>query len=71
LKYFDRHIITQAKDLYRILILDRYKSYILIEFQEYYKSYNIITLGLFLYSFYLFQLLDIRYFSILKQKYNR
>jgi hypothetical protein len=53
------------------LILDRYKNHKSIEFQKYYKSYNIITLGLFLYSSYLFQPLDIRYFGILKQKYNR
>jgi hypothetical protein len=71
LKYFDRHTITRAKDLYRILILDKYKNYESIEFQKYYKSYNIITLGLFLHSFYLFQPLDIRCFGVLKQKYNR
>jgi hypothetical protein len=61
----------QAKGLYRILVLDRYKSHESAEFQEYYKIYNIIILGLFLYFFYLTQPLDIRCFSILKQAYSR
>jgi hypothetical protein len=40
------------------------------EFQEYYKAYNIITLRLPPYLFYLTQPLDIKYFNILKQAYN-
>jgi hypothetical protein len=71
LKYFDKYIITRARGLYRILVLDRHKNHESAEFQEYYKIYNIITLGLFLYSSYLTQPFDIRCFSILKQAYGR
>ena len=42
-----------------------------MKFQEYYKSYNIITLGLPPYSSYLTQLLNVRCFSPLKRAYGR
>jgi DDE superfamily endonuclease len=71
LKHFDKYTITCARGLYRILVLDKHKNHESAEFQEYYKVYNIITLGLFPYSSYLTQLLDIRCFSVLKQAYNR
>jgi hypothetical protein len=71
LKYFDKHTITRTRGLYRILVLDRHESHESAEFQEYYKAYNIITLRLSPYSFYLTQPLDIRYFNILKQAYGR
>ena len=54
-----------------MLVLDRHESHELAEFQEYCKAYNIITLGLPPYSSHLTQLLDIRYFSVLKQAYSR
>jgi hypothetical protein len=54
-----------------MLVLDRYKSHESVEFQEYCKSYNIITLGLPPYSSYLTQPLDVRYFSPLKRIYGR
>ena len=54
-----------------MLILDKYKSHESAEFQEYYKVYNIIIFYLSLYFSYLIQLFDIRYFSILKQVYDR
>jgi hypothetical protein len=71
LKHFDKYTIICARGPYRILVLDRHKSYKSAEFQEYYKAYNIITLGLLPYSSYLTQLFDIRCFSILKQAYGR
>jgi hypothetical protein len=71
LKYFDKYTTTRARGLYRILVLDKYKSHESAEFQEYYKAYNIITLGLFPYSSYLTQPLDVRCFSILKQAYDQ
>jgi hypothetical protein len=54
-----------------MLVLDRHKNHESAEFQEYYKAYNIITLGLPPYSSHLTQPLDIRCFSILKQAYSR
>ena len=71
LKHFDKYITTYTKGLYRILVLDKYKSYESAEFQEYYKVYNIIILRLFPYLSYFTQPLDIRYFSILNQVYSR
>ncbi len=54
-----------------MLVLDGHKSYKSIEFQDYYKSHNIIALGLPPYSSYLTQLLDVGCFSILKRMYGR
>jgi hypothetical protein len=53
LKHFDKHTAPRAKGLYRMLVLDGYKSHESIEFQDYCKSYNIIALGLPPYSSYL------------------
>ena len=71
MKHFNKYTTTRIKGLYRILVLDKYKSYESAEFQEYYKAYNIITLGLPPYSSYLTQPLDIRCFSVLKRVYSR
>jgi hypothetical protein len=71
LKYFNKYTTTRAKGPYRILVLDKHESHESIEFQEYYKAYNIITLGLSPYLFYLTQPLDIKCFSMLKQAYGR
>ena len=49
-----------------MLVLDRHESHESIEFQEYCRSHNIITLGLPLHSSHLTQLLDVGYFSPLK-----
>ena len=71
LKHFNKYTSARAKGLYRMLVLNRYKSHESAEFQEYYKAYNIITLCLPPYSSYLTQLLDIRCFSVLKRVYNQ
>ena len=70
LKYFDKYIKNWRKGKYRILILDRYKSYKSIAFQIYYKKNDIIYLYLLLYSSYLTQLFDIDCFSNLKCLYS-
>jgi len=54
-----------------MLVLDRYESHESAEFQKYCKIYNIITLGLLLYSSYFIQPLDIGCFNILKRVYSR
>jgi len=71
LKHFDRHTAPCTKGLYRMLVLDGYKSHESIEFQEYCKTYNIITLGLSSYSSHLTQSLDVGCFSVLKRMYGR
>jgi hypothetical protein len=54
-----------------MLVLDGHESYESIEFQDYCKSHNIITLGLPPYSSYLTQPLDVGCFSVLKRMYGR
>ncbi len=54
-----------------MLVLDGHESHESAEFQEYYKAYNIITLGLSPHSSHLTQPLDIGCFSILKRAYGR
>ena len=71
LKHFNKYTSARAKGLYRMLVLNRYKSHESAEFQEYYKVYNIITLCLPPYSSHLTQPLDVRCFSILKRVYSR
>jgi hypothetical protein len=53
-----------------MLVLDGHKSHKSIVFQDYYKSHNIITLGLPAYSSYITQPLDVGCFSVLKRKYS-
>lgn len=71
LKHFNKHTATQAKGPYRMLVLDGNESHESIEFQDYCKSHNIITLGLPPHSSHLTQSLDIGCFSVLKQIYGR
>jgi hypothetical protein len=52
-------------------VLDRHESHESAEFQEYCKTYNIITLGLPPYSSHLTQPLDVGCFSVLKRAYGR
>jgi DDE superfamily endonuclease len=54
-----------------MLVLDRHKSHESAEFQEYYKTHNIVTLGLPPHSSHLTQPLDVGYFSVLKRAYGR
>ena len=54
-----------------MLILNGHKSYILAEFKQYYKEYNIISINMPLYSFYFLQPLNIKLFSLLKYIYSK
>ena len=54
-----------------MIILNNYKSHLLVQFKEFYKEKNIITLYFFVHSFYLTSLLDVDYFSILKRSYDK
>jgi hypothetical protein len=53
-----------------LLIIDSYKSYNLYKFYKYYKEEKIIILCIPFYSSYLLQLLNVGYFSLLKQAYS-
>lgn len=54
-----------------MLVLDGHESHESVEFQEYCKSHNIITLGLPPHSSHLTQPLDVGCFSVLKRMYGR
>jgi hypothetical protein len=71
IKHFDKYTSVQQKGIYRIIVLDSYKSYLSAEFEEFCKEKNIITFCLPVHSLYLTQLLDVGCFSILKQSYSR
>ena len=53
-----------------MLILDGYDSHMFIKFDEYYKTYNIVTVCLPPHSSYLTQLLDVICFGVLKWNYG-
>jgi hypothetical protein len=71
LKHFDKHTAPRAKGPYRMLVLDGHESHESIEFQDYCKSHNIITLGLPPHSSHFTQPLDVGCFSVLKRMYGR
>jgi hypothetical protein len=71
LKHFEKHTASRIKGLYRMLVLDGHESHESIEFQDYCKSHNIITLGLPPHSSHITQPLDIGCFSVLKRMYGR
>ena len=71
IKHFDKHTASRTKGLYRMLVLDGYESHESAAFQDYYKSYNIITISLPPYSSHITQPLDVGCFSVLKQAYSR
>ena len=67
-----KHFNTHAKPIgvYRILIINSYKSYYLVDFQDYCKEKKIITLYMPPYLSHLLQPLDIAYFLLLKRCYS-
>lgn len=52
------------------MILDRYSNYLISQFDRIYTENNIISFYISLYLSYLFQLLDIGYFAVLKYIYS-
>ena len=70
-KHFNKHLCSYIIGVKCLFILNRYKSYYLARFKEYYKENNIITLYIPLYLSYLLQLLDIKCFSVLKHIYSK
>ena len=56
--------------MYRLLIINSYKSYYLVDFQDRCKEKKIITLYMPPHSLHLLQPLNVACFSPLKRKYN-
>ena len=71
LKHFEKFTRTKIVGKYRLLVLDGHKSHYSVEFKEYYRTNNILTLYMPAHSSYLLQPLDIGYFRPLKKVYSR
>uniref|UniRef100_A0A8H7K6L1 DDE-1 domain-containing protein n=1 Tax=Bionectria ochroleuca TaxID=29856 RepID=A0A8H7K6L1_BIOOC len=71
IKHFDQSTRTQTKGKYRLLVLDGHESHHSMEFEEYCKQNNIITLCMPPHSSHLLQLLDVGCFGPLKKAYSR
>jgi hypothetical protein len=56
--------------IYRLLIINGYKSYILVEFQDYCKEHKIIALCILPYLSHLLQPLNVVPYSLLKRYYG-
>jgi hypothetical protein len=68
---FNKYIKDCTKGVYRLLILDGYRSYSTPAFDLFCKEYNIITLCIPLHSLHLLQPLDISCFAVLKRTYGK
>ena len=54
-----------------MVVFNSYKSYLSVQFEQFYKKNCIITLYLLIYFSYFIQSLDVGYFNILKRLYGR
>ncbi len=54
-----------------MIVFDGYKSYLSVQFEQFYKEKCIIILYLFIYFLHLIQLLDVDYFNMLKRSYSQ
>jgi hypothetical protein len=68
---FKKYTAYRTKGVYRLLILNSHSSYIIPEFDLFYKEYLIITLCILLHSSHLLQPLDVGYFAVLKRLYGQ
>ena len=68
---FEKHIKDHTKGVYRLLILDSYRSHSTTEFDLFCVEHSIITLCISPHSLYLLQLLDVSCFTVLKRSYRR
>lgn len=71
IKHFDQHTRTRTKGVKRLLILDGHESHHSVEFEEYCKNNDIITLCMPAHSSHRLQPLDLTCFSVLKRAYSK
>ena len=70
IKYFNIHTKSCSTGVYWMLIIDGYRSHMCVEFDDYYKLNNIITINMPTHSSYLLQSLNIGIFLSLKAAYS-
>ena len=71
IQHFDKYTKARTKGVYRLLILDGYKSHHSTDFELYCKDNKIITLCMPAHSSYILQPLDVGCFGLLKTAYGR
>ena len=71
LKHFDKHTRARTIGGYRMLVLDGHESHRSVDFENYCKDHNIITVSLPPHSSHITQPLDVGFFSPLKRAYSR
>jgi hypothetical protein len=71
LKHFDKHTKGRTVGLHRLLVIDGHESHNSLEFQQYCKENNIITLCMPPHSSHLLQPLDVGCFAPLKKAHGR
>jgi hypothetical protein len=71
IQHFDKYTCTRQKGIYRMIVLDGHESHLSVQFEEFCKEKNIITLCLPAHSSHLTQPLDIGCFAVLKRMYGR
>jgi hypothetical protein len=70
-KHFDKHSRARTTGVKRLLVLNGHESHHSVEFEEYCKENNIITLCMPPHSSHLLQPLDVGCFSVLKRAYGK
>lgn len=71
LAHFDKHTEASTTGAYRLLIMDGHDSHNSIDFRDYCKEHNIITLCMPPHSSHLLQPLDVGCFGPLKRAYSK
>lgn len=69
-KHFDLHTRSRKKGGYQLLIFNSYESHYLMEFEEYCRLNNIITLCMPAHSSHRLQPFNLVLFSVLKRRYS-
>jgi hypothetical protein len=70
IQHFDKHTKDRIKGTYRLLILDGHESHCSVQFDQYCKENNIVTLCMPPHSSHILQPLDVGCFSPLKRSYG-
>jgi hypothetical protein len=71
IKHFDRHTASRAVGKWRLLVLDGHETHHSVDFEDYCKANNIITLCMPPHSSHLLQPLDVGCFRPLKRAYGK
>jgi DDE superfamily endonuclease/Tc5 transposase DNA-binding domain/helix-turn-helix, Psq domain len=71
IRHFEEFTTPRKLGVYRLLVLDGHESHHSIDFEEYCKKHNIVTLCMPPHSSHLLQPLDVGCFSPLKKAYGR